>query len=1134
VLAEYVGPEASDEEQVSDLGARYSVESEIEWLERMLSGEHDSTTIDDPDLPEEERAHLEQFGAKSVLYIPLRVKGSLVGYAELWESRRRREFSPREIALCKDLARHTAIAIENARLHSETERRLQEQIALREASGVIASALDLETVLSRIAEQMSLTIDATSAYICVYNTEDMSARVIADFVAPHASSAERESDLGEEYSVASMTTWHQEMQAGRHHVSHADGPDLSEFERAHWPHYGVKSALYIPLRVKDHLLGSVELWETRRRREFTPDEVALCHDLAQHAAVALENARLYEQAQQEISERKRAEEALRESEELYRTLVSASPDAVLATNLEGRITYASQRSLELYRFDHEEELLGLDYLSLIADGQRNRAQENMWRTLEDGSVRDLEYTALRKDGSHFAAELSAALIGDGSGQPKGFIASTRDITERKQLEQQNEARRQYLENVLAFAPDAIVALDPQQRILEWNQGAVQLFGYSAEEAIGHDIDALVTAADASSRDEAIQFTRQVLNGRTLPLTETTRYRKDGTAVDVLVAGSPMVTEDGLVGVVAVYVDISKRMRTERFLQALNLAALAMQRALAPGDIFAAAGEELSRRGLASTVYLLDNSQSRLIPEYSSLLSEIDETARRLLGVASEGSSLKLDNSMACVQAVRGAKAVFVHEQDSLRQVLAEPRETSAMQVADPALPSTCIVAPLIVEDRVVGLLVVQSEDMVEDDTPIITALAHQMSAAWWKTRLLQDLEESLEALERTQAQFFLAQKMEAIGRLAGGVAHDFNNLLTVIQLSARLLEREIRPEDPLWDHVQRILDGGQRAATLTKQLLSFSRREIVKPQVLNLNSVVSDLSQMLQRIMGEDVELRTVLAEDVWPVRIDRAQLDQTAVNLAFNARDAMPEGGLLTIETSNVVLDEPYAAHHMDVKPGEYVMLALTDSGVGMDDEVQAHLFEPFFTTKEPGKGTGLGLASVFGIVKQNEGHIRVYSEPGLGTTFKLYLPRAKYEGEPVLDTEPQEVDSHVRATERILLVEDEPMLRDLAVQILRSRGYQVLVAQDGTEALQLSELDDGPIHLLLTDVVMPRMSGRELAEEVLRHRPDTKVMYMSGYTRDTRALQGVADESTAFLPKPFTVASLTKTVRDALDQTT
>jgi PAS domain S-box-containing protein len=378
-----------------------------------------------------------------------------------------------------------------------------------------------------------------------------------------------------------------------------------------------------------------------------------------------------------------------------------------------------------------------------------------------------------------------------------------------------------------------------------------------------------------------------------------------------------------------------------------------------------------------------------------------------------------------------------------------------------------------------------------------------------------------------EEQFRQAQKMEALGRLAGGIAHDFNNLLTVINLSTRLMQRQLRPEDPLWEHVQRIDETGERAATLTRQLLSFSRRDVIEPRVLNLNDLIGELSRMLQRLIGEDVELVTRADPDLWPVHVDRSQIDQVIVNLSVNARDAMPDGGTLVIETSNVVLDEAYAAAHVGATPGQYVMLVVSDTGVGMSEEVKAHIYEPFFTTKERGRGTGLGLPIVYGIVKQNKGHVQVYSEEGMGTTFRIYLPRCRTRASSEETPAPARVKG---GTETILVVEDKADVRRLTVQSLESHGYHVLSAEDGEDALRLCDAYKGPIHLLLTDLVMPHIGGRDLAERLNGRRPETRVLYMSGYM-DSQLRMNAPGQSVDFLSKPFTVEALALQVRAVLE---
>ena len=384
------------------------------------------------------------------------------------------------------------------------------------------------------------------------------------------------------------------------------------------------------------------------------------------------------------------------------------------------------------------------------------------------------------------------------------------------------------------------------------------------------------------------------------------------------------------------------------------------------------------------------------------------------------------------------------------------------------------------------------------------------------------------ALARSQEQFLQAQKMEAVGRLASGVAHDFNNLLSVILSYSEFIADSVGPEDPIRADAEEIRTAGQRAADLTRQLLMFSRQEVAETKVLDLGDLLARMYKMLRRILGEDVELATVRAPAIGRVCADPGHLEQVVMNLAVNARDAMPTGGTLTIETSNVTLDEAYAREHLGVVPGRYVMIAVADTGIGMDRATQARIFEPFYTTKEKGKGTGLGLSTVFGIVQQCHGSIWVESEPGIGTTFKVYLPRVEALAE---SSEPELVASRPAGTETILLVEDEDQIRAVARVILRDLGYQVIEARSGSEALLLCERHPGTIDLLLTDVVMPQMSGPELARRLALTRPTLKILCMSGYTDDAVVRHGAAESGMAYLQKPLTPDKLARKVRAVLD---
>jgi PAS domain S-box-containing protein len=434
--------------------------------------------------------------------------------------------------------------------------------------------------------------------------------------------------------------------------------------------------------------------------------------------------------------------------------------------------------------------------------------------------------------------------------------------------------------------------------------------------------------------------------------------------------------------------------------------------------------------------------------------------------------------------------------------------------------------PLMQGERTIGVLAVQSYTpgvrYEERDKEILHFVSIQVATAIERKR-------AEEALRTSEAQFRQAQKMEAVGRLAGGIAHDFNNLLTAIFGYADLMAEDLPAGSPAHDDLNEIRTAATRAAALTRQLLAFSRQQVLQPAVLNINEVIETLEKMLRRLLGEDIALETHLAPDLGNAEADAGQLEQVIMNLVVNARDAMPTGGKLTIETANVALGGEYAQVHRPVAPGDYVMLAVSDSGIGMDDAVKTRLFEPFFTTKEVGKGTGLGLATVYGIVKQSGGYIWVYSEPGHGAAFKVYLPRVHAPVDAAKQAAP--TAGPLGGTETILLAEDDDLVRPLARELLVKLGYRVLDAADAAGALALGRGHPGDIDLLVSDVVLPGQSGLQLARQLAADRPRMKVLYMSGYTDEAIVRHGLLDPGTNFLQKPFTPAGLARKVREVLD---
>jgi len=628
-----------------------------------------------------------------------------------------------------------------------------------------------------------------------------------------------------------------------------------------------------------------------------------------------------------------------------------------------------------------------------------------------------------------------------------------------------EAATRRLAAIVESSDDAIIGQDLDSVVTSWNSGAERIFGYPAAEIVGQSILRL-TPADRQGEEREILG--RLGRGEHVRSFETARKTKDGRSLDVSLTASPIKDSTGsVIGVATVTRDISEKKRAEILLQETqSRLTFALERSHTGGW----------------DIDLYDHTAHRT-PQHD-----------RIFGYESP--------------LPEWSYPVF------LEHVLPEDRADVDRSFRHAIATETDFAFECRIRraDGQVRWIWAAGGHQREGDGP-----ARRMAG------IVQDVTER----HTLEAQYQQAQKMEAVGRLAGGVAHDFNNLLTAILGYCGLL-RDAMPEgDPRRTDLEEIQKAGTSAASLTRQLLAFSRKQVIEPTLLNVNTVIGDMRGMLVRVIGEDVQVHLDLRPDVAGVKADRGQIEQIVMNLAVNARDAMPKGGLLTIETANVELDEEYVKMHRLVTSGRYVVLTMTDTGTGMTPEVQAHLFEPFFTTKELGKGTGLGLATVYGIAKRSGGSVGVYSEVGHGTSFKVYLPRA--DGESVPDVPPPAPRLHP-GTQTILVVEDSEGLRKLTSRLLEQQGYSVLLAANADEARRAFEQNPS-IDVLLTDVVMPGGSGPELTTELVEQRPGLHVIYMSGYTEDAIVQHGVLKAGIAFLHKPFTADTLGRKIREVLD---
>jgi two-component system, cell cycle sensor histidine kinase and response regulator CckA len=680
-----------------------------------------------------------------------------------------------------------------------------------------------------------------------------------------------------------------------------------------------------------------------------------------------------------------------------------------------------------------------------------------------GSVSNFEVRFKRKDGTPIWVRVDARGVRDSSGAVERLEGFVHDITERKFAEEALEQSKERLRLVLDTAHEAFIAMDAQGRIVDWNPQAAATFGWTPEEAIG-----------------------RILAETIIPERHREAHAR-GLAHFLQTGQGPVLNR---------WFEITALDRGGReFPVELMISPMRF----GEGYLFNAFLHDVSERKAAEEALRASEERYRLLFE------------RNLAGVfrsTLEGQLLDCNDAFA-----------RIYGYASRREILARPASDlySAAELRN----------QLMERIRLEGELINYEEQGRRKDGGSVWVLGNYTLVPHAKgdEGILEGTIVDITERRSLEEQLRQSQKMEAIGQLAGGVAHDFNNLLTAILGYADLLTGRVEGQD--MEAVAEIIKAGERAASLTRQLLAFSRKQVLAPEVLDVNRLIENLEKMLRRLIGEHIELVTRLAPTLGRVRADAGQIEQVILNLVVNGRDAMPRGGRLVIETAGVELDDAYAREHVSVRPGRYVMIAVSDSGLGMDAATKSRIFEPFFTTKPT--GTGLGLATVYGIVKQSGGNIWVYSELGRGTTFKIYLP--KLEGaEEVVAPKKEPVSVPAVGAETILLVEDEEAVRSLTRRVLEKHGYAVLVAKSGAEALEIARSHTSPVHLLLSDLVMPGMGGPELAAQLVALRRGIRVLFMSGYTDDAVIRDGLINQTTSFLQKPFTPDGLVRKVRETL----
>jgi two-component system, cell cycle sensor histidine kinase and response regulator CckA len=878
-----------------------------------------------------------------------------------------------------------------------------------------------------------------------------------------------------------------------------------------------------------------------------------------------------------------AQQALRESEARRQALLDFALDCVICADADAKITDFNPAAERTFRISRAE-VLGKDVVqTILHPSSRDRLRREFFTRAVSAGVdimgNRLETKCSRPDGSEFPAEITVTQII--IEKQTSYTIYVRDITARQRAEEIVIR----LAAIVESSQDAIIGKDLSCRITSWNKGAELMYGYSASEVIGQNVSILAPAGRAHEIQKIVE---ELKAGHPIQNFETIRMAKNGRLIHVSLTVSPMLDSDGTItGASTIARDITAQKLAEEGLRRAtetsiyaspvpiiaadiesrvtmwNPAAEALfgwseeevvgkPNPIIPKDVLTEAADLHARLLSGETlrgIEVLRQERNGTFVTINLSAAPIRDASRKVKGII--GFLVDITEQKRSVETLRQAeekyRTIFENAVEGIYQTTLDGRYLSA----NPALarmlgfdsPEELINARRDIrtqeyvkpEMRTEFTKTLEERGVVQDfeyeayrkDGKVIWVSATARVVRDSKGRILhfEGTVEDITHRRELEQQLQQMQKIEAIGRLAGGVAHDFNNILMAISSYAELLDKKLT-DDTTRRYAGEIVKATERGSSLTEGLLTFSRKQVVSPKVLDLNALISEQIKMLRRLIPENIELQFI-AGDTGRVKADPSQFQQVLMNLVINARDAMPTGGRLVIETDDAELDVPGYSLAGQAQADKYVMVSVSDNGCGMNAEIKSQIFEPFFTTKEQGKGTGLGLAIVFGIVKQSGGQIFVHSEPAMGSTFKVYFPLVETRIEMQGVEERQQL---VAGTETILLVEDEEGVRNSAAEYLRESGYTVLTAKGGPEALHVAEQYERPIQLLLTDLIMPLMSGRELSERIVNTRPEIRVVFMSGYTNDLLSNQQILDPKHVLLQKPFRLATLGGRVRDVL----